>query len=104
MAAAWARRSTGRCTRSATRTPHSAPTASGPCLEFLRTPDSDTEPERLRLCLCLCLPADDPAAEVARLRALGATPVGAGRGGPPGPVLAGPEGHAFRLVTSGRSS
>ncbi|MBJ6627835.1 hypothetical protein [Streptomyces sp. I4(2020)] len=35
---------------------------------------------------------------------MGATPVGAGRGGPPGPVLAGPEGHAFRLVTSGRSS
>ncbi|MFC8438929.1 VOC family protein [Streptomyces griseoincarnatus] len=81
-------------------------TASGPCPEFLRTPDSDTEPDRLCLCLCLCLclPADDPAAEVARLRALGATPVGAGRGGPPGPVLAGPEGHAFRLVTSGRSS
>ncbi|MGY1527500.1 VOC family protein [Streptomyces sp. MN3] len=75
-------------------------------------PDSDTEPDRLRLCLrlhlrlclCLCLPADDPAAEVARLRALRATPVGARQGEPSGPVLTGPEGHAFRVVTSGRSS
>ncbi len=79
-----------------------SPRDAGPYLEFLRTPDSDTGPDRLRL--ALLAGSGDPAAEIARLRTLGATGGDAGRGGPPGAVLADPEGHAFRVVTSGRSS
>ncbi|MET8894395.1 VOC family protein [Streptomyces albogriseolus] len=74
-----------------------SPRGTGPYLEFLRTPDSDTEPDRLLM--ALLADSGDPAAEVARLRTLGATGGDAGRGEPPGPVLADPEGHAFRVVT-----
>ena len=44
----------------------------GPYLEFLRTPDVKTVSHRVHLDL-LPYPGDDKAAEVARLRALGAT-------------------------------
>ncbi len=50
----------------------------GPYLEFLRTPDVKTVPDRVHLDLLPC-PGDDKAAEVARLRALGATDLDSAR-------------------------
>ncbi|MEU3713433.1 VOC family protein [Streptomyces catenulae] len=66
----------------------------GPYLEFLRTPAAETVPDRVRLGL-LPDPGDDPAAEVARLRGLGATGRDGGRGETAGTWLADPEGHEF---------
>jgi hypothetical protein len=70
----------------------------GPYLEFLRTPDAKLAKNRVHLDL-RPRPGDDQAAEVARLRALGATPVDVGQGDVPWTVLADPEGNEFCVLT-----
>ncbi|MET8825560.1 VOC family protein [Streptomyces sp. NPDC004610] len=69
----------------------------GPYLEFLRGPDLRTVPDRVHLDL-LPRPGDDKAAEVARLRALGATDLDIGQGDVPWTCLADPEGHEFCVL------
>ncbi|MFH8926453.1 VOC family protein [Streptomyces pristinaespiralis] len=69
----------------------------GPYLEFLRTPDAKTAPDRVHLDL-LPYAGDDKAAEVARLRALGATDLDLGQGDVPWTCLADPEGHEFCVL------
>ncbi|MEW2626278.1 VOC family protein [Streptomyces sp. NPDC048106] len=69
----------------------------GPYLEFLRTPGGKTVPDRVHLDL-LPAPGDDKAAEVARLRALGATDLDVGQGDVPWTCLADPEGHEFCVL------
>ncbi|MGW8552243.1 VOC family protein [Streptomyces tubercidicus] len=69
----------------------------GPYLEFLRTPDVKTVPDRAHLDL-LPYTGDDKAAEVARLRALGATDLDLGQGDVPWTCLADPEGHEFCVL------
>jgi hypothetical protein len=72
----------------------------GPYLEFLRTPDAGatTVSDRVHLDL-LPRPGDDKEAEVARLRALGATDLDLGQGGDvPWTCLADPEGNAFCVL------
>ncbi|MEV0297898.1 VOC family protein [Nocardia sp. NPDC050710] len=73
-------------------------TGVGSWLEFVRTPDEKCGRNRLHLDLT-SFPADDPAKEVARLRAAGATPLstGGGGGGAPGLILADPETNEFCL-------
>ncbi|MFP8904472.1 VOC family protein [Streptomyces atacamensis] len=66
----------------------------GPYLEFLRTPGVKTAPDRVHLDL-LPYPGDDKEAEVARLRALGATDLDLGQGEVPWTCLTDPEGHEF---------
>ncbi|MCG3039795.1 VOC family protein [Streptomyces sp. S1A] len=66
----------------------------GPYLEFLRTPDVKTAPDRVHLDL-LPYPGDDKEAEVARLRALGATDLDLGQGEVPWTCMTDPEGHEF---------
>lgn len=70
----------------------------GPCLEFLGNPDAETEGNRIHLDL-RPYPGDDQAAEVARLRALGATDLDIGQGDVPWTVLADPEGAEFCVLT-----
>ena len=71
----------------------------GPYLEFLRaTPGAKTEGTRVHLDVLPC-PGDDQAAEVARLRALGATPADVGQGDVPWIVLADPEGNEFCVLS-----
>ena len=69
----------------------------GPYLEFLRTPDGKTVPDRVHLDL-LPYPDDDKAAEVDRLRALGATDLDLGQGDVPWTCLSDPEGHEFCVL------
>jgi hypothetical protein len=69
----------------------------GPYLEFLRTPGVKTVPDRVHLDL-LPYPGDDEAAEVARLRALGATDLDLGQGDVPWTCLTDPEGHEFCVL------
>ncbi|MFJ3640485.1 VOC family protein [Streptomyces sp. NPDC090108] len=69
----------------------------GPFLEFIRTPDTKTVPDRVHLDL-LPYPGDDRAAEVARLRRLGATDLDVGQGEVPWTCLADPEGHEFCVL------
>ncbi|MFI8849877.1 VOC family protein [Streptomyces sp. 891-h] len=69
----------------------------GPCLEFLRTADVKTVPDRVHLDL-LPYPGDDKAAEVARLRSLGATDLDLGQGDVPWTCLCDPEGHEFCVL------
>ncbi|MGI5405426.1 VOC family protein [Streptomyces chartreusis] len=69
----------------------------GPYLEFIRTPDVKTVPDRVHFDL-LPYPADDKAAEVARLRALGATDLDLGQGDAPWTCLNDPEGHEFCVL------
>ncbi|MEU0227187.1 VOC family protein [Streptomyces sp. NPDC006284] len=69
----------------------------GPYLEFLRTPDVRTVPDRLHLDL-LPYAGDDPAAEAARLRTLGATDLDVGQGDVPWTCLVDPEGHEFCVL------
>jgi hypothetical protein len=71
----------------------------GPYLEFIRTPHAKTVWNRVHLDL-LPYPGDDKAAEVARLRALGATDLDIGQGDVPWTVLADPEGHEFCVLAS----
>jgi predicted enzyme related to lactoylglutathione lyase len=70
----------------------------GPYLEFLRTPDVKTVKNRVHLDL-RPYPGDDQAAEVARLRALGATDIDVGQGDVPWTCLADPEGNEFDVLT-----
>jgi hypothetical protein len=69
----------------------------GPYLEFIRTPDVKTAPDRVHLDL-LPYPGDDKAAEVARLRTLGATDLDLGQGDVPWTCLADPEDHEFCVL------
>ncbi|MDR6974362.1 hypothetical protein J2X68_001040 [Streptomyces sp. 3330] len=69
----------------------------GPHLEFLRVPGAKTVPDRVHLDL-LPYPGDDEAAEVARLRALGATDLDLGQGDVPWTCLADPEGHELCVL------
>lgn len=73
-------------------------TGIGSWLEFVRTPDAKAGRNRLHLNVA-SFPADDPAREVARLRAAGAVPIDAeAAGDAPGLVLADPETNEFCLV------
>ncbi|MFF4060932.1 VOC family protein [Streptomyces sp. NPDC001668] len=69
----------------------------GPYLEFLRVPGAKTVPDRVHLDL-LPYPGDDQAAEVARLRSLGATDLDLGQGDVPWTCLSDPEGHEFCVL------
>jgi predicted enzyme related to lactoylglutathione lyase len=71
-------------------------TGVGPYLQFLRTPDAKTVWNRVHLDL-RPYPGDDPQAETARLRALGATVIDLGPS-VPWTVLADPEGNEFCLL------
>ncbi|MFD4559458.1 VOC family protein [Streptomyces sp. NPDC058469] len=68
----------------------------GPYLEFLRT-GVKTVPDRVHVDL-LRYPSDDQEAEVARLRALGATDLDVGQGDVPWKCLSDPEGHEFCVL------
>ena len=70
----------------------------GPYLEFLRTPDVKTVKNRVHFDL-RPYPGDDHAAEVARLRALGATDIDVGQGDVAWTCLADPEGNEFDVLT-----
>ncbi|HEY5222168.1 MAG TPA: VOC family protein, partial [Microbacteriaceae bacterium] len=72
----------------------------GPYLEFVRAREVDSVPTRVHLDLSP-YPGDDQTAEVARLRALGATDVDIGQGAVPWMVLADPEGNNFCVLTPG---
>ncbi|MBW6434889.1 VOC family protein [Actinoplanes hulinensis] len=72
----------------------------GPYLQFLRTPDVKTGWNRVHLDV-RPYPGDDPGAEAARLRALGATTVDLGNGDISWTVLADPEGNEFCLLSPG---
>ncbi|MET8159396.1 VOC family protein [Sphaerisporangium sp. NPDC005289] len=69
----------------------------GPYLEFRRESGGTTVWSRVHLDL-LPYPLDDKEAEVARLRALGATDVDLGQGQVPWTVLADPEGNEFCVL------
>ncbi|GGR78423.1 hypothetical protein GCM10010236_36490 [Streptomyces eurythermus] len=70
---------------------------SAPHLVFVRTLDVKTVPDRVHLDL-LPYPGDDEAAEVTRLRALGATDLDLGQGDVPWTCLTDPEGHEFCVL------
>jgi catechol 2,3-dioxygenase-like lactoylglutathione lyase family enzyme len=72
----------------------------GPYLEFLRTPAENSVCGRVHLDL-KPYPGDDQAAEVARLRTLGATDADVGQGGVPWVCLADTEGNEFCVLTPG---
>ncbi|MEV6484735.1 VOC family protein [Streptomyces sp. NPDC051576] len=76
-----------------------SPKGTGPYYEFLRTPDTKTTPDRVHLDL-LPHPGDDQAAEVARLRTLGATDLDVGQGDVPWTCLNDPEGHEFCVLAA----
>jgi predicted enzyme related to lactoylglutathione lyase len=69
----------------------------GAYLEFLRTPSVRTWWNRIHLDV-MPYAGDDQEAEVARLRALGATDVDLGQGDVPWKVLADPEGNDFCVL------
>jgi hypothetical protein len=71
----------------------------GPYLEFLRTPGVRTWWNRVHLDVAPYL-GDDQEAEVARLRALGATDADVGQGDVPWKVLADPEGNEFCVLSA----
>lgn len=73
----------------------------GPYLEFRRTPGATSMPSRLHIDL-MPYAGDDQGAEVARLRALGATDVDLGQGDDAHwKVLADPEGNDFCVLRAG---
>jgi predicted enzyme related to lactoylglutathione lyase len=72
----------------------------GPYLELLRTPGVDNGWNRVHLDL-RPYPGDDQAAEVARLRALGAADADVGQGDVPWTCLADPEGNDFCVLGPG---
>ncbi|MBY8876047.1 VOC family protein [Actinacidiphila acidipaludis] len=74
-----------------------SPESAGPYLEFLRTPDAKTAPDRVHLDL-LPSPGDDRAAEVTRLRTLGAIDLDLGQGDVPWTCLSDPESHEFCVL------
>jgi predicted enzyme related to lactoylglutathione lyase len=69
----------------------------GPYLEFLRTSGPRTGWNRIHLDV-VPYPGDDQEAEVARLRALGATDADVGQGEVSWQVLADPEGNLFCVL------
>jgi hypothetical protein len=69
----------------------------GPYLELLRTSGEETVWNRVHLDL-MPYPGDDQAAEVDRLRALGATDADVGQGDVPWVCLADPEGNEFCVL------
>ncbi|MEY9845386.1 hypothetical protein ABH940_002464 [Streptacidiphilus sp. BW17] len=69
----------------------------GPYLEFLRSSDAKTVPDRVHIDL-LPYTGDDKSAEVARLKALGATDLDLGQGDVAWTCLADPEGHEFCVL------
>lgn len=69
----------------------------GPYLEFLRAPHLKDMWNRAHLDVAP-YPDDDQAAEVARLKTLGATPADAGQGDFPWKVLTDPEGNEFCVL------
>ncbi|RHA37577.1 VOC family protein [Cellulomonas rhizosphaerae] len=73
-----------------------APEGVGPYLELLRAPDAAAV-HRIHLDL-LPSPVEEQAAEVARLRALGATDADVGQGEVPWVCLADPEGNEFCVL------
>jgi len=76
-----------------------APTGVGPYLEFLRVPDAKTVKNRLHPDVAPYR-GDDPAAEVARLRGLGATLADVGQDADVNwTVLADPEGNEFCVLS-----
>jgi hypothetical protein len=75
-------------------------TGVGPYLELRRTFDGNTVGNRIHLDLAP-YPRDDQTAEVARLRALGATDLDVGQGDVPWKCLADPEGNEFCVLTPG---
>ncbi|MEU8791304.1 VOC family protein [Streptomyces sp. NPDC048643] len=74
-----------------------SPQGSGPYLEFIRTPEVKAGEDRVHLDL-LPYPGDDKEAEVARLRALGATDLDLGQGDVPWTCLSDPQGLAFCVL------
>jgi hypothetical protein len=70
----------------------------GPYLEFITVEEPKRVKNRLHLDVAPS-PGEDHAAEVARLRALGATPVDVGQRGVAWVVLADPEGNEFCVLT-----
>jgi predicted enzyme related to lactoylglutathione lyase len=76
-----------------------APTGVGPYLEFLRVPDRKTVKNRIHPDVAPYR-GEDPAAEVARLRAAGATLADVGQGDDVSfTVLADPEGNEFCVLS-----
>ena len=75
-----------------------APSGVGPYLEFLRVPETKTVKDRLHLDVAPYA-GQDPAAEVARLRGLGAVPADVGQGEVNWTVLADPEGNEFCVLS-----
>jgi hypothetical protein len=69
----------------------------GPYVEFRRTPESKRAPDRVHLDL-RPYAGDDKEAEVARIRALGATDLDVGQGDVPWTCLSDPEGHEFCVL------
>jgi hypothetical protein len=70
----------------------------GPYLEFIRVPGVKAVKNRVHLDL-RPYPGDDQAAEVARLRALGAADIDLGQGDVPWACLTDPEGNEFDVLT-----
>jgi predicted enzyme related to lactoylglutathione lyase len=75
-----------------------APSGTGPFLEFLHVDEPKRVKNRLHLDVAPYR-GDDHAAEVARLRALGATPADVGQGDVPWVVLADPEGNELCVLS-----
>jgi hypothetical protein len=71
----------------------------GPYLELLRVPGANTAPGRVHLDL-VPYPGDDQAAEVARLKALGATDLDLGQGDVGWVCLSDPDGHEFCVLAA----
>jgi hypothetical protein len=77
-----------------------SPTGTGPYLELLRVPEARTVKNRLHPDVAP-YSGEDPDAEVARLRARGATPADVGQGPDvPWTVLADPEGNEFCVLSA----
>ena len=75
-----------------------APAGVGPYLEFLRVPDRKSVKNRVHPDVAPYR-GDDPAAEVTRLRGLGAVPADVGQGEVGWTVLADPEGNEFCVLS-----
>jgi hypothetical protein len=69
----------------------------GPYIELIGAADPKVVKNRMHIDVAP-YPDGDHAAEVARLTALGATPVDIGPGAVPWTVLADPEGNEFRVL------
>jgi len=74
------------------------PSGTGPFLELVRSPAPRLVKNRLHLDLAP-YPGEDPAAEVARLRSLGAVPADIGQGQVSWTVMADPEGNELCVLS-----